>query len=60
MTLEEAANNLRAEVVFRRGCHAEEEEGIIVMTDHKHVYVSYGGNKLAEATLPTDLTFKER
>jgi hypothetical protein len=57
MTLEEAANNLRAEVV--KGCPAE-EEGIIVMTDHKHVYVSYGGNKLAEATIPTDLTFKER
>ena len=53
MTLEEAANNLRAEVV--KGCPAE--EGIIVMTDHKHVYVSYGGNKLAEATITTDLTF---
>ena len=55
MTLDEARQNIGADVVFRGGASAEDEDGVITSVNDTYVFVRYAGDQHGKATRPEDL-----
>lgn len=56
MTLDEARQNIGADVVFRGGASTEDENGVITSVNDTYVFVRYSDGWSSQATRPEDLT----